>query len=64
MKVKVDPGRCQGHNRCLALAPDLFVSDELGYATEAGEGSVPPGHAREAELAVLNCPEEAIELIE
>jgi ferredoxin len=30
VKVAVDPDRCQGHNRCHALAPGLFDIDELG----------------------------------
>lgn len=63
MRIKVDPARCQGHNRCLDLAPDLFVDDEFGYVTERGDGSLPADEVRNAELAVLNCPESAIELI-
>ncbi|NEK56842.1 ferredoxin [Geodermatophilus sabuli] len=63
MRIKVDPARCQGHNRCLDLARDLFVDDDFGYVTEVGDGSVPADEVRRAELAVLNCPEAAIELI-
>ena len=33
MRVHVDPEKCQGHNRCYALAPELFDVDDLGYAT-------------------------------
>jgi ferredoxin len=30
LKVHVDAERCQGHNRCYAIAPELFEIDELG----------------------------------
>jgi ferredoxin len=62
LRVHVDPDRCQGHNRCKALAPSLFVIDELGNAREAGDGTVPPELADQARLAVANCPEYAITL--
>ena len=64
MKVKVDRERCQGHARCYALAPELFVLDELGNAREVGDGSVPAGLEGKADLARANCPELAIEIIE
>ena len=38
MKVKVDSEKCQGHNRCYALAPGLFKVDE--DEVEAGPGDV------------------------
>ena len=34
MRVHVDGDKCQGHNRCYALAPELFDVDDLGYAHE------------------------------
>lgn len=64
MKVRVDSEKCQGHNRCYALAPGLFKVDELGYASAKGDGTVPPELVDKARLAVENCPEQAIELIE
>jgi len=64
MKVHVDPERCQGHNRCYALAPELFNVDDLGNASETGGGVVPAGLEDKARLAVANCPEFAIELSE
>lgn len=60
MKIHVDPALCQGHNRCVALAPDLFDIDDDGYSTAAGDGTVPADRAEVAELAVDNCPEQAI----
>lgn len=64
MRVKVDSDRCQGHNRCYAIAPELFDVDDLGYATEIGDGTVPPELEDKARLAVANCPEHAIEIVE
>ena len=60
----VDSEKCQGHNRCYALAPGLFKVDEFGYATERGDGTVPPEISRRRQLAVENCPERAISMIE
>ena len=64
MKVKVDSEKCQGHNRCYVLAPGLFQVDEFGYATARGDGTVPPELHEKARLAVTNCPERAIEIVE
>ena len=64
LKVRVDLDKCQGHARCAALAPELFVLDELGNAQEAGNGSVPDALTKKAYLAKSNCPELAIEIIE
>ena len=60
MRVHVDPEKCQGHNRCYALAPELFDVDDLGNAHEVGDGEVPPELADKARLAAANCPEFAI----
>jgi ferredoxin len=62
LKVKVDRKRCQGHARCAALAPELFVLDNLGNAQEIGDGRVPPALVDKAHLAQANCPELAIEV--
>ncbi len=58
--VRVDPDRCQGHNRCTALAPDLFQTDDLGYASAIGDGSVRADQLDAAGLAERNCPEYAV----
>ena len=39
MKVRVDAEKCQGHQMCAIAAPDLFESDDLGYAHEIGDGT-------------------------
>lgn len=64
MRVKVDGDLCQGHNRCIAVAPELFDADELGYSHEKNGGVVPPELLEKARLAVRNCPERAITLVE
>ena len=63
MRVKVDPDKCEGHNRCCALAPGLFDVDDYGTATALNDGIVPPGLEEKAKLAVQNCPEYAIEFV-
>jgi ferredoxin len=60
MKVKVDGSKCQGHNRCFALVPELFEVDTYGYSHERSNGVVPPELAEKARLAAKNCPERAI----
>jgi ferredoxin len=64
VRVHVDADKCQGHNRCYALAPTLFDVDDYGYATEIGDGTVPAELEDQARLAVSNCPEYAISIIE
>jgi ferredoxin len=64
LRVHVDSGKCQGHSRCKAVAPELFDLDEYGNAHEAGDGSVPTGMEAKAWLAQSNCPELAVEIIE
>ena len=64
MRIRVNPDACQGHNRCKTIAPDLFELDDLGTASAAGDGQVPPDREDAARLAVENCPEFAVEIIE
>ena len=63
-RVTVDDDRCQGHARCTAYAPNLFVLDEYGYAHPRNDGVVPPGEEENAALAKANCPEIAIDIVE
>jgi ferredoxin len=60
MRVEVNPDLCQGHNRCYALAPELFDVDDYGTAIVIGDGSVAVDLEAKARLAVANCPEYAI----
>ena len=59
MRVRVDLDKCQGHARCAALAPDVYVLDDLGYnVTPLTE--VAPEHEEAARKGALACPELAI----
>jgi len=64
MKVRLDSERCQGHNRCYALAPEVFDVDDYGMAILLNDGVVPVGVEDKAMLAIANCPEFAISLDE
>ena len=63
-RVRVEADRCQGHNRCCAVAPELFEIDDLGFARARGDGGVPPALEEKARLAVQNCPEHAVRMTE
>ena len=51
MKVTIDADRCQGHQMCAVMAPELFGSDDLGNGIVLGRrhgagraaGRRPPG---------------------
>jgi ferredoxin len=60
LRVRVDRTLCQGHARCVALAPELFEADEFGGGREIGDGGVAPEFENKAWLARANCPEFAI----
>lgn len=64
MRINLDGDKCQGHNRCYALAPELFDVDDFGQAVLLVEGDVPAHLHEQARLAVSNCPEYAITLTE
>jgi ferredoxin len=64
MRVVIDGDKCQGHNRCYAIAPELFDVDEYGQSLVRGDGVVPPELVDKARLAVANCPEYAIGIVE
>lgn len=64
LRVRVDTDKCQGHNRCKAVAPELFELDEYGNAREIGDGKVPAALEEKAYLAKSNCPEFAVEIVE
>jgi ferredoxin len=64
MRVNLDTEKCQGHNRCYALAPELFDVDDYGTAVLLIDGDIPAELQEKARLAVANCPEYAITLVE
>lgn len=62
MRVELNSERCQGHNRCYALAPEIFDVDDYGAAWVLNDGIVPEGLDDKAHLAIANCPEFAISI--
>ncbi len=64
MRVHLDSEKCQGHNRCYALAPELFDVDDYGQAVLRIDGNVPTDLHEKARLAAANCPEFAIKILE
>ena len=64
LRVQVDQSKCQGHNRCYSLAPELFDVDDYGIASVVGDGLVRPDLEEKARRAVANCPEYAITISE
>lgn len=61
-RLIVDAGRCQGHNRCQIIVPELIEVDDHGFASVRGDGTVPAELGEKARLAVRNCPEFALRL--
>ncbi len=64
VRIKVNPDLCEGHNRCFALAPDLFEVDDYGLSRARHDGAIPLEREEQARLAIDNCPEFAISVIE
>ena len=64
MRVRGNSELCQGHNRCYALAPDLFDVDDFGYAHARFDEALPSEMEPLARLAQANCPEHAVEVLD
>jgi ferredoxin len=64
VRISLDADKCQGHNRCYALAPELFDVDDLGQSVLLVEGEIPEELVERARLAAANCPEFAIKVVE
>ena len=63
MKLTVDRDACQGHNRCYAAFPGLFEVDDEGKAYVT-VGELTDESLNDARVAVDNCPERAIHIVE
>jgi ferredoxin len=63
LSVSVDGARCQGHNRCIAICPEVFEADEYGYSL-VRMPEVGPELAERVRLAEADCPENAISVRE
>jgi ferredoxin len=64
VRLRIDADKCQGHNRCKAILPEMIELDAYGNAQAKGDGIVPEGLVEKAYLAKSNCPEFAVEIIE
>ena len=64
MRIRVDGAKCQGHNRCIHVADELFDVDDYGYSHERNDGVVTAELEEKARLAVKNCPEKAISIVD
>ena len=60
MKVRVEPGLCQGHTICSMVAPDIFVLDDEDGHASAIDGEVPADQVTKVREAIKSCPERAI----
>jgi len=61
MRVKVNRAACQGNGRCVAVAPDVFTLDDLGYNI-SGEFTIPDEQGEAAFRGAGECPERAIQV--
>jgi ferredoxin len=61
MRIRVDKDLCTGHARCAAVAPVLYVLDDVGYSA-VDELEVPTGMEDVAHRGADACPERAISL--
>jgi ferredoxin len=64
VRVEVDVARCQGHGRCYDLMPDVFDCDARGRVSLLVTGDLPEDLVRDTRIAVLNCPEAALRLVD
>lgn len=64
MTIRIVASRelCQGHARCVAVSPGIFVLDENGYIG-FDEVMVADGELEAARQAVDSCPERALQLV-
>ena len=63
MKIRVDYDRCESHGLCMEAAPDVFEvrDDDFMYVLQEN----PADSQRAAvELAITNCPKQALSLLE
>ncbi|MDO8390346.1 MAG: ferredoxin [Actinomycetota bacterium] len=63
MKVILNVDTCTGHGRCYTLAPALFDCDEQGHSVLLVD-DVDGDLLAQARVAVTNCPEGAISIVE
>ncbi len=60
MRVEIDKELCQGYLLCVNRLPDVFGEDEDGRGEVVLDGELPSEHEQEAQLAIEECPMQAI----
>ena len=60
MRVAVDPTKCDGYGTCFDMCPSAFRSDDWGYASVRGDGTVPVEDEATARRVIALCAENAI----
>jgi ferredoxin len=63
-RIEIDASRCQGHNRCYAIAQEVFDVDGFGQAQVRADAPYTEAAKTRAILAANNCPEFAISVVE
>jgi len=64
MKIRLDPGKCQGFGMCVGAAPELFgLREGDGYGFVRTQEAAAE-HREKAEEAASACPMRAIEIID
>jgi ferredoxin len=64
MRVSIDMDRCSGHQMCAIAAPEVFGSDDEGFAVVLIDGELPTEQEPRARRAAGNCPERAVLIAE
>jgi ferredoxin len=63
MRIVIDRDKCQAHNRCAMYLPEVFAQyDEQGFPILSNDGHFGREAADGAQLAVDNCPEQALSI--
>ena len=60
MRVRVDPGRCQGNEVCTEICPEVFAYDGDVAHVREGMEEVTDERRDAVTQAVMSCPEGAI----
>lgn len=60
MRVAVDATKCDGYGTCFDKCPSVFQSDDWGYASVKGDGTVPAEDEATVRRVIGLCGENAI----
>jgi ferredoxin len=61
--VRIDSDRCQGHGKCAVECPDVFDSDDQGFAVLTAP-DFPDPLRPSAQKCVDDCPEGALTIVD